>query len=167
MTRLKPLYQASGILSGVFMVLICALVLAQIIARLCGTLVPSSDEFAGYAMAASGFLGLPYALHRGSHIRVELLLKAFAPPVRRVLEALSTALGLLVCGYLAWYCGQFTLESYQFGEVSSGMLPIPMWIPQCAMALGTLILAIAMLDRLICALRGRPFEEAGDTVMSE
>lgn len=167
MTWLRKLYTLSGALSGLFMVLICLLVLAQIVARLLDTIVPSSDEFAGYAMAASGFLGLPYALQRGAHIRVGLLFKVLPPRGRHVVEVFSTLLALLVSGYLAWYCVAFTLESHEFGEVSSGMLPIPMWIPQAAMALGTVILAIAMLDRLICMLRGQPFEVESEAVMGE
>ena len=55
MSPLKKLYALSGALSGVFLVLICLLILAQMLARLFGTLVPSSDELAAYAMAASGF----------------------------------------------------------------------------------------------------------------
>jgi len=167
MSSLKKLYVASGMLSGAFMVLICVLVLTQIAARLVGSMVPSSDEFAGYAMAASGFLGLPYALQRGAHIRVALLFKFLSPRGNYWIEVFSTAVGVLICAYLAWYCALFTMESYQFHDVSTGMLALPMWIPQVGMALGTLILVIAMLDRLVAMLRGLPFEENTDAVMSE
>jgi TRAP-type C4-dicarboxylate transport system permease small subunit len=167
MTWSRKLYALSGALSGAFMVLICLLVLAQIVARLLDTLVPSSDEFAGYAMAACGFLGLPYALQRGAHIRVGLLFKVLPARGRHAAEVLSTLLALLISGYLAWYCVLFVLESHEFGEVSPGMLPIPMWIPQAAMALGTVILAIAMFERLICALRGQPFEVDSEPLMGE
>jgi TRAP-type C4-dicarboxylate transport system permease small subunit len=167
MSPLKKLYVASGMLSGAFMVLICVLVLAQIVARMAGSMVPSSDELAGYAMAASGFLGLPYALHRGAHIRVALLFKFLSARGNHWIEVFSTLLGLLICTYLAWYCALFTIESYQFHDVSSGMLPIPMWLPQTAMLLGTAILVVAMFDRLVAMLRGRSFEENVDAVMSE
>jgi TRAP-type C4-dicarboxylate transport system permease small subunit len=168
MNPLKKLYALSGLLSGLFMILICLLILAQMVARLLGTLVPSSDELAAYAMAASGFLGLPYALERGAHIRVALLFKALPPRGRYLMEVLSTAVGLAICVYLAWYCARFTLDSYRFHDVSPGMLPIPLWIPQIAMLVGTLILVVAMGDRLVAMLRGRLFEPVGvDAVMSE
>lgn len=168
MSPLKKLYALSGALSGVFLVLICLLILAQMLARLFGTLVPSSDELAAYAMAASGFLGLPYAMQRGAHIRVSLLYKLFSARGNYVMELLSTLVGLVIAAYLAWYCALFTLESYEFKEVSSGMLPIPMWLPQLAMLLGTLILVVAMLDRLVSVARGQRFEaENTEAVMSE
>ena len=160
MKSLKPLYGFCGLLSGVFMVLICALVVAQICARLLGTMVPSSDELAGYAMASSGFLGLPYALHRGAHIRVSLLFKALSERGQHWLEIAGTLVGLSIAAYLAWFSMLFVYESYLFGEVSSGLLPIPMWIPQVPMVLGTAVLVVAMLDRLICFVMERSFEVA-------
>ncbi|WP_028239302.1 TRAP transporter small permease [Stutzerimonas azotifigens] len=160
MKPLKPLYGFCGLLSGVFMVLICVLVVTQIIARLFGTMVPSSDELAGYAMASSGFLGLPYALHRGAHIRVSLLFKALSERGQHLLEIASTLVGLVIVAYLAWFTALFVHESYVFGEVSSGLLPIPMWMPQVPMALGTAVLVVAMLDRLVSLLTDRSFEVA-------
>lgn len=168
MTPLHKLYTLSGWLSGVFLVLICLLVVAQIVARQLGTMVPSADEFAAYAMAASGFLALPYALQRGAHIRVELLYRLLPSRARRAADVLSTLVGLLIALYLAWYCALFVLESYEFNEVSSGLLPIPMWLPQLPMVFGTLVLAVAMAERLWLACRGERFEVADASgVMSE
>ncbi|WP_421681795.1 TRAP transporter small permease [Stutzerimonas urumqiensis] len=168
MKSLTRLYGLCGVLSGVFMVLICLLIVAQIIARLAGTMVPASDELAAYAMAASGFLGLPYALHRGAHIRVSLLFKALPARGRQGLDVVATVVGLGISAYLAWYSALFVHESYVFGDLSSGLIPVPMWIPQVPMVIGTLVLVVAMLDRLVSLLRGRPFEVAdGQAVMSE
>ncbi|KFX70310.1 TRAP dicarboxylate transporter subunit DctQ [Pseudomonas taeanensis MS-3] len=168
MTPLHKLYTLSGWLSGVFLVLICLLVVAQIVSRQLGTMVPSADEFAAYAMAASGFLALPYALQRGAHVRVELLWRLLPARGRFFADLLSTFIGLAIAAYLAWYCTLFVIESYEFNEVSSGLLPIPMWLPQLPMLLGTLILVIAMAERLVLVCLGRRFEVADvSAAMSE
>ncbi|MFP6850690.1 MAG: TRAP transporter small permease [Pseudomonas sp.] len=168
MAPLHKLYTLSGWLSGVFLVLICLLVVAQIVARQFGSMVPAADEFAAYAMAASGFMALPYALQRGAHIRVELLYRLLPPAGRRAADVLSTLVGLLIALYLAWYCTLFVLESYEFSEVSSGLLPIPMWLPQLPMVLGTLILSVAMAERLWLTCLGQRFESPDTSaVMSE
>ena len=168
MTPLHKLYTLSGWLSGVFLVLICLLVVAQIVARQFGGMVPSADEFAAYAMAASGFLALPYALQRGAHIRVELLYRLLPVRGRFFADVLSTSIGLAIAAYLAWYCALFVIESYQFNEVSSGLLPIPMWLPQLPMLLGTLVLVIAMAERLLLVCQGRRFEVVdGGVTLSE
>ena len=50
---LDLLYTGSGILAGVFLVLIAALSLTQICGRLLGFYAYSFDDFAGFCMAAS------------------------------------------------------------------------------------------------------------------
>ncbi|HWV08990.1 TRAP transporter small permease [Pseudomonas sp. GD03944] len=167
MSWLRKLYTLSGLLAGVFLILICVLIVAQILARQFGTMIPSTDEFAAYCMAASGFLALPYALMRGAHIRVELLFRVLPRRSLFAVEVLSNVVGLVIAAYLAWYCALFVLESYEFKEVSSGLLPIPMWIPQLPMVLGTAILVIAMTERLVLVCKGRRFEDDTPGVMSE
>lgn len=167
MSWLRKLYTLSGLLAGVFLIIICVLIVAQILARQFGTMIPSTDEFAAYCMAASGFLALPYALMRGAHIRVELLFRVLPRRSLFAFEVLGNVVGLVIAAYLAWYCSLFVLESYEFGEVSSGLLPIPMWMPQLPMVVGTVILVIAMTERLVLVCRGRRFEDQAPGVMSE
>lgn len=167
MSWLRKLYTLSGMLAGVFLILICVLIVAQIVARQFGTMIPSTDEFAAYSMAASGFLALPYALMRGAHIRVELLFRVLPRRCLFAVEVLGNIVGLVIAAYLAWYCALFVFESYEFKEVSSGLLAIPMWMPQVPMVLGTSILVIAMTERLVLVCMGRQFEEATPGVMAE
>ena len=70
---LNGCYTACGVVSGLALVGIVAFVLIQIVARPLGLVVSWSAEFAGYAMAASSFMGLAYTLNSGGHIRVNLL----------------------------------------------------------------------------------------------
>ena len=46
-------------------------------------------------------------------------------------------------------------ESYIFEEVSSGYVSVPIWMPQVPVALGILVLNIAILDDVIAMLRRR------------
>lgn len=55
---LDRIYTAAGALAGVFLVLICVIVTAQIVARQLETIIPSADQFAGFCLAATSFLGL-------------------------------------------------------------------------------------------------------------
>jgi hypothetical protein len=47
-----------------------------------------------------------------------------------------------------------TVTSYQLGDVSQGLVPVPLWIPQSGMALGLVVLFIAVADDLVQVLRG-------------
>ena len=167
MSPLHRLYQASGVLSAASLVAICVLILAQVIARNLGTTVRDADEFAAWAMAASGFLGLPYALHHGAHIRVGVAMRFLPAGARRPVEVLATAIALGLSTYLAWWVTTFVIESWRFNEVSQGLVPVPMWIPQSPMALGSVLLAVGFAERLVCVLRGRRFEVGTGAEMFE
>lgn len=167
MSVLHWLYRVSGLLSAASLVLICALIMAQIIARSLGSTVRDAEEFAAWAMAAAGFFGLPYALHCGSHIRVAVVTRFVPEVAHHAMEVLASVIGLMIAVYLAWYCSAYVLESFRFNEVSQGLIPVPMWIPQLPMALGSTLLAVAFGERLVRVLRHEPFETGDGDVRSE
>nr|MCU0921269.1 TRAP transporter small permease subunit [Burkholderiaceae bacterium] len=71
---LDALYDGAAALAAVFMVLLLVMVLLSILGRQLHFHVPGTDAYAGYMMAAAGFLALAHTLKRGEHIRVTLLL---------------------------------------------------------------------------------------------
>jgi len=154
---LDRLYTGSGILAGVFLVLIAALSLAQICGRVLGFDAYSFDDFAGFCMAASSFLGLAHTYRRNEHIRVALVVDRFSGGTRRALESLCLAASTFLIGFFAWYAVDMVLTSYQIHDVSQGLVPVPLWLPQGGMALGLAIMTIALLDDFITVLaRGTP-----------
>ena len=167
MRFLHRLYLVSGLLSAASLVLICGMILAQVVARNFGSTVRDAEEFAAWAMAAAGFFGLPYALHCGAHIRVQVFTRFLSPAAQHALEVVASVIGLALALYFAWYCTAFVLESYQFKEVSQGLVPVPLWLPQLPMALGSLLLAVAFAERLVCVLQRRRFELSDGSEMSE
>ncbi|HXH03499.1 MAG TPA: TRAP transporter small permease [Candidatus Competibacteraceae bacterium] len=163
---LDALYRLGGALAALFLVAIAVVVLAQVGANLIGALsgwltgerlglvVPSYAEFAGYFLAASSFLGLAYTLRLGGHIRVNLVLGRLPAGVRRRLELWCCAAALAMAGYFTFYLGNLAWESWSFGDVSTGMVPVPLWIPQAVMTLGLGLLCIALLDEAVTLARG-------------
>lgn len=157
------MYLASIVLSGAFLVIIAAIVLAQIVGRWFGFLVPSADEFAGFAMAACFFLALPFTLQSGGHIRVSFLLEGVAPRLRHALELFSTVIGTAVVAYAAWYAIDMVWSSWVFGDRAFGMIPIPLWLPQSGLAIGLVGLTVALVDEFfrVCYGRAPRRSEAG------
>lgn len=149
------LYAASGVLAAFFMVVMTALVVLQIGARLLGTQIPSADDFARLAMAASAFLGLAFALRSGAHIRVTLLLEHVPPGVRRALEIACLIVATLVSGWFAWATGDTTIDSWRFQEFTIGQVPLPKWIPLAGMTLGIALVTVGFLEDLVDVLRRR------------
>ena len=146
---LNGCYTACGVVSGLALVGIVAFVLIQIVARPLGLVVSWSAEFAGYAMAASSFMGLAYTLNSGGHIRVNLLADRLPTSWQRWLERLCLLMAAGIVGFFAWYCASMTYDSYQFNEMGQGIIAVPLWMPQLWMALGVACLWLALVDNLI------------------
>lgn len=151
---LDRIFQACGALSACFLAGICVLVLAQIIARLMGAMIPSADEFAGYCLSASSFLALGYALRCNAHIRVTLILDRLRPQWRRPIEIGVVLAGLFISSVLSYYTIEMVYFSIIFNDMTQGLIPIPLWIPQMGMVLGVVMLSIAFFVDAVTLCRG-------------
>ena len=149
------LYDAAAWLAAVAMVGVLVMVLLAIVSRQVGFHVPGTDAYAGYAMAAAGFLALAHTLKRNEHIRVTLLLGRLRGNSRRALELWSLGAGVLLAALFAFYSVRLAWVSRSLNDMSTGNDATPLWIPQLAMALGTVVLLIALVDDLVLELRGQ------------
>lgn len=151
---LDALYDGAAALAALFMVALLAMVLLSIVGRQLHFHLPGTDAYAGYMMAAAGFLALAHTLKRGEHIRVTLLINALKGKPRRALElwalAAASALALLGAGYSA----RLVWQSRAFNDISTAADATPLWLPQLGMAIGMAVLAIAFVDEFILEWRG-------------
>ena len=141
-------------LAGACLVAVLGFVLYSIGGGLFGYVARSADDFAGYSMLASSFLALAHTFGKGEHIRVTLFLQRLHGRARRLAEIWCLAIAGVLAGYLAWYSIKTTWISYQIGDVSTGLVAVPLWIPQTAMALGAAVLFIAVLEQLVVVTTG-------------
>ncbi|MBK1835879.1 TRAP transporter small permease [Azospirillum sp. YIM B02556] len=162
-TALSILYRAAEILGAVLLAAIAVLIVTQVVSRLLNVMVPGADELAGYCMAASFFLMLGPALRRGAHIRVGVLVERLNGAARRAMELLCLGFATALSAYFAWYWLRMTYDSYDFGDLSQGVLPVPLWMPQALMAVGLVVLVVALVDDLLAVLQGRDasYQHAG------
>ena len=152
---LDKLYDAAGYLAAFFMIGTLVMVLLGIAGRLLDFYVRGTDAYAGYCMAASGFLALAHTLKRGEHIRVTLVLQSLKGRARRALELWCCGAACLLAAFLAWFSVRLAWQSYAFHDISTGNDATPLWIPQLSMALGMLILLVAFIDELVIEVSGR------------
>ena len=176
---LDRFYALALYIAAACLMLIATLVGAQVVGRLYdvllqlfghrpyGFLVPSLAEFAGYLLAAGSFLALAATLKRGAHIRVTVLLGSVPERARYFFELWALAAGAIFVGYICWHLSVLSLDSFRFNEVSYGIIPMPLWIPQAAMALGALALLVALIDEFAITVRkGRPSFRTGEDVVT-
>ena len=149
------LYDSAAALAALFMVGLLGMVLLSILSRQLHFHVPGTDAYAGYMMAAAGFLALAHTLKRGEHIRVTLLLNALKGRWKQGFEIWSLGIATLLAVLFAYYSCKLAWQSHEFHDISTGSDATPLWIPQIAMALGTVVLALAFVDELVLELLGR------------
>jgi TRAP-type C4-dicarboxylate transport system permease small subunit len=175
---LDTVYRFALWASAICLVAIALMVGVQLAARLIdGTLallhlprtefvVLSLNEICGYLLAAASFLALAGTLKAGAHIRVTLVLAALSERARRYVELWAFGFAAASAGYMTGHLGNFAWVSLRFHEVSPGVIRVPLVYPQAAMAVGSLILTISLLDELFVVVRrGRPtFRAAEDAI---
>jgi TRAP-type C4-dicarboxylate transport system permease small subunit len=176
---LDNLYRTALWASALCLCTIALLVGAQLTGRLLdGTLallhLPRTDfvilslaEICGYLLAAASFLALAGTLKAGSHIRVTMMLGFMSERMRRFAEIWAFGFAAAAAGYMTGNLASFAWVSFQFHEVSNGVIRVPLAYPQAVMALGTAVLTIALLDELfVVVTRGRPSFRAAEDAIS-
>ena len=151
---LDRLYLAGGALGATFIALIAALMIAQSVLREFRVSTGAVNDVVAWFCAAAAFFAMAHAFKHGDFVRVTLVLDTVSAKTRRAMELGSLAIAVVAVSYLAFSACAFTYESWEFNDVSQGLLPMPMWIPQLSFALGSLLLLIAVIDEFIIVLRG-------------
>ena len=152
---LDRLYDGAGVLAALGMVGTLAMVLAGVAGRLLSFNIPGTDAYAGYCMAAAGFLALAHTFKRGEHIRVTLIIDHVRPQARHALELWALGAATLLAALLAFYSIRLSYQSWDFQDISTGNDATPLWIPQLAMAAGTVVLLVAFADEFALELSGK------------
>ncbi|HPY40937.1 MAG TPA: TRAP transporter small permease [Thiolinea sp.] len=167
-TALDRLYRLGGGLAALFIVAITLLVFAQVVLNLVdrlaklftgtalGLTIPSYSDFTGFFLAAASFLALAYTLQAGEHIRINLITSRLPKRLQHLFELSSVTIALALTLYMVWYMALMVYEAWQYHDMSSGVVAVPLWIPQSSLVVGLVILAIALVDNLILLLQGKP-----------
>ena len=165
---LNALYDGAAALAALFMVLLLVMVLLAIAGRELGFYVRGTDAYAGYFMAAAGFLALAHTLKKGEHIRVTLLINSVKGRSKKAIEVWALAAAVGLSALFAYYSVKLSINSFQFNDVSTGSDATPLWIPQISMGVGTVVLLIAFIDELVLELMGKRVDaSSGDMLHNE
>jgi TRAP-type C4-dicarboxylate transport system permease small subunit len=151
---LDGLYLFAGYMAGAFLIAIFVLMMILSAGRPLGINLPAGDDFTAWCMAATAFLGLAHTFRHGEMIRVGLLIDLFEGPTRRAIEIACLIVACGFIGYFAWYAVKMNYQTWQFKDMSTGVIVVPLWIPQLGYSGGLVILLIALVDEVVHVLRG-------------
>ncbi|MCC6304310.1 MAG: TRAP transporter small permease [Rhodobacteraceae bacterium] len=114
-----------------------------------------TEEYVGYGLAASTFLGLAYAMHHGAFLRLDLLLDTLPRRTRNGLIVFGMVLTLGVTAILGNAFWNSASQKFRLGTISDSISQTPLWIPESLVILGLLILALQTVAEIGVLLAGR------------
>jgi TRAP-type C4-dicarboxylate transport system permease small subunit len=143
-----------GVVSAAFVFGIFVVMLGAAFMRIAGLRTGGSDDIVSWMTAASAFFGLAHTFRHGDFVRMGLWIESLKPKARRVAEVCALCVGCLFCGFLFYAVTAYVWDSYRFGDVADGLIPIKKWIPQSSLVIGTFLLFLSVIDELFVVLRG-------------
>jgi len=162
---LDGIYNSAAALAALFMLGLLVMVLLSIVSRQLHFYVPGVDAYAGYLMAASGFLAMAHTLKRGEHIRVTLLLNAVRGRWKKGMELFALGMAVFLAVLFAFYSCKLAWQSHVFNDMSTSSDATPLWLPQIAMAYGSVIFALAFIDEALLEIQGRRVARRSDEAL--
>ncbi|MFO1200091.1 MAG: TRAP transporter small permease [Burkholderiaceae bacterium] len=151
---LNLLFDAGGVIAAGFVFAIFIVMLGGTFLRELGVSVGGADDLVSWLCAAAAFFGLAHTFKQGDFVRVGLLIENLGPRARRAFEIGSLAFASVFTGYLAWSVCAYVRDSWRFGDMANGLLVVPIWIPQSSLAIGSVLLFLAVADEFQHVLRG-------------
>jgi len=119
-------------------------------------------ESVEYALFISVFIGAPWVLQQGAHVRVDVVTSNLPSHLAAHLERILDLAGASLCLLLCFYGIRATLSEFEDGTVPDKILMIPNWYMMAIFAASCFLLAIEFLLRVRRA-REIAIDEATDT----
>jgi TRAP-type C4-dicarboxylate transport system permease small subunit len=125
-------------------------------------------DFSLYFILYITFLGTAWVLKKDGHVKIELLLNALPPGVRRPINTITSILGALVCAVLFWYSLTLTVNAFQTQALFVKSVIVPRWPVYVVMPLGFILLVFQFLRRAWqYAVKGEIHTEVADSATPE
>lgn len=105
-------------------------------------------EMSIYMSMTIGFLGLAYALKDDGHFSITLLVDRLSPRNRLRLKVFTDFVAMIYSCIFIYKGIAMASFSYDIEDVSTGLMEVPLWIPNLLVPLGGLLLAIQFINKL-------------------
>ena len=85
------------------------------------------NEISEYALYITTLLTAPWLLHRGQHVRIDLVLTAMPKRIAWLMEIIGDVMGFVVCLVMMRYGIKMTVDSAMLGSITIKNLVFPEW----------------------------------------
>ena len=129
--------QAGAVAAAILLGVVALLITADVVARNLGlATLPWILEVSEYSLPLATFLVAPWLLHRGEHVRLDMVITALPAAGGRVLERIADGMGLAISLVFVVYGTKAILGSMLQGSMVIKILVFPEWwmytpVPPC------------------------------------
>lgn len=129
-------------------VLMMLVVINVVMRRVFNAPIFGVTELVCYGSLAAAAFGLAQTEWMDGNVRMTLVLERTSVKFGCVLNLVVNIVGLIGFSYVSWYLVQQVITDFTSGQLSSE-LRFPMYIVTCVLAIGFILLTIAILTKLI------------------
>jgi TRAP-type C4-dicarboxylate transport system permease small subunit len=152
LTRL--LTNVAVLIGGVFMIGASLVIFVEVLIRKFANMsLEGLHEVSGFAMAVTFAWAMPFTILTRGHIRVDVLYGRLSRRWRLGLDIFAALAFSFYLIALAIHAYTLTAASWSAGTIASGILGIPLYIPQALWALGLIIACLVLIIALGVAVR--------------
>jgi TRAP-type C4-dicarboxylate transport system permease small subunit len=105
-------------------------------------------ELSEYSLPVATLLVAPWLLHRGEHVRLDVLLTMFPRTAALALDRVANLLGIAICAVFVWYGARLIVDSARLGSMMVKTLSIPEWWQYALVPVSFFLLAVEFARRL-------------------
>ncbi|HEX7006282.1 MAG TPA: TRAP transporter small permease [Alphaproteobacteria bacterium] len=142
-------YALLGFIAAALIALIALIISFDVIMRNLGLgTLPWMLEASEYAQFLATFLGAPWVLKHGAHVRVDVVLSNLPGRTALALELIGDVIGLLSCTVILYYALSIAATSMRDGALIIKILIIPEWWVFGVVAFSAVLLIIEFICRI-------------------
>lgn len=110
-------------------------------------------ELQTFMLVFMAFFSIAYTMLKNQHVAVDLITSALSAPVNSSLQSVFSIWGIFLFGSMSWLSTSRAVEAFNKDEFSD-IIQMPYWVLYAVCAIGTLLLALAILTSLLTHLSG-------------
>ena len=118
-----------------------------------------------YTLYAGVFLGAPWVLKQGAHVRVDVLVATLPKKLAARLEQALDLVGAVICGSLCYYGVLAVISDFAENSLTDKMLSVPSWWLMLIFSFAFAMLVVEFLLRLRRVHAGMEVETPAPTEM--
>lgn len=139
--------------TGILMLISSLMIFLQVILRYVFSYsIIWAEEFSRYAIVWFIFLGASLAAREGKHAAVDVIIRLFPPKVQKFFDILAIVISIIFTVTIVWFGFRMVFRIQEIGNITPA-LQIPMYIPYLAIPIGSLMMTVRFLEKLVVAIR--------------